>query len=70
MTTYITPAPEKVVLIDRYPRRRGGLFFTPKGGKMPYVFTEQAVAVINKTRISVARQLNAREGMSSPYKIF
>ena len=32
MTTYITPALEKVVLKDRYPRRRGGLFFTPKGG--------------------------------------
>jgi hypothetical protein len=26
--------PKMVVLKDRYPRRRGGLFFTPKGGKM------------------------------------
>ena len=26
----LPPAPEKVVLKDRYPRRRGGLFFTPK----------------------------------------
>ena len=30
----LPPAPEKVVLIDRYLRRRGGLFFTPKGGKV------------------------------------